>query len=161
MSKVVILKIILKESWVLEKFYYQDVIMVSPYSIYIKLSSYHVRIYDEKSCSYGSQSKLSVIFFIITFLDHNRIYLFWPITFKKNQSVLNPLSANTAKSSNTLKQFFGNLGTNCLNVLDHFVGWHWRHTASRNLRLKCTTFPELLVLSKKLTKGTKHEIFLN
>ena len=154
MSKVVILKIIWKESWVLENFYYQGVIMVSPYSIYIKLSSYHVRIYDEKSCSYGSQSKLSVIFFIITFLGHNRIYLFWPITFKNIKSVLKSLSANTAKWSNTLKQFYGNLATNCLNVLDHFVGWHWRHTTSRNLLLKCITFPEILVLSKKLTKGT-------
>ena len=29
-------------------------------------------------------------------------------------------SANPTKSSNTLKQFVGNLPTNCLNVFDHF-----------------------------------------
>ena len=34
----------------------------------------------------------------------------------------NPLSANSTKWSNTLKQFVGNLPTNCLSVFDHFVG---------------------------------------
>ena len=33
----------------------------------------------------------------------------------------NPLSANPTKSSSTLKQFVGNLPTNCLSVFDHFV----------------------------------------
>ena len=33
----------------------------------------------------------------------------------------NPLSANPTKWSNTLKQFVGNLPTNCLSVFDHFV----------------------------------------
>ena len=36
--------------------------------------------------------------------------------------VFNPLSANFTKWSNTLKQFVGNLPTNCLSVFDHFVG---------------------------------------
>ena len=35
---------------------------------------------------------------------------------------LNPLSAIFTKQSNTLKQFVGKLPTNCLSVLDHFVG---------------------------------------
>ena len=35
---------------------------------------------------------------------------------------INPSSANTTKLSNTLKQFVGNLPTNCLSVFDHFVG---------------------------------------
>ena len=35
---------------------------------------------------------------------------------------LNPLNANPAKWSNTLKQIVGNLPTNCLSVFDHFVG---------------------------------------
>ena len=35
---------------------------------------------------------------------------------------LNPLSAKITKWSNTLKQFVGNLPTNCLSVFDHFVG---------------------------------------
>ena len=34
---------------------------------------------------------------------------------------INPLSANPTKSSNTLKQFVGNLPTNCLRVFDHFM----------------------------------------
>ena len=34
---------------------------------------------------------------------------------------LNPLSANPTKWSNTVKQFVGNLPTNCLNVFDHFM----------------------------------------
>ena len=33
-----------------------------------------------------------------------------------------PLTANPIKWSNTLKQFVGNLPTNCLSVFDHFVG---------------------------------------
>ena len=34
---------------------------------------------------------------------------------------INPLSTNPAKWSNTLKQFFGKLQTNCLSVFDHIV----------------------------------------
>ena len=34
----------------------------------------------------------------------------------------NPLNAKITKWSNTLKQFVGNLSTNCLSVFDHFVG---------------------------------------
>ena len=33
---------------------------------------------------------------------------------------VNPLSANPTKWANTLKQFVGNLPTNCLSVFDHF-----------------------------------------
>ena len=39
-----------------------------------------------------------------------------------NLITLNPLSAKITKWSNTLKQFVGNLPTNCLSVFDHFVG---------------------------------------
>ena len=35
---------------------------------------------------------------------------------------VNSLSANPTKWSNTLKQFVGNLPTNCLKVFDHFLG---------------------------------------
>ena len=34
---------------------------------------------------------------------------------------LGPLSANPTKQSNTLKEFVGNLPTNCLSVFDHFA----------------------------------------
>ena len=40
-------------------------------------------------------------------------YFIWPF--------FNPLNANPAKWSNTLKQFVGNLPTNCLSVFEHFV----------------------------------------
>ena len=35
---------------------------------------------------------------------------------------INPLSANPTEWSNTLKQFVAKLPTNCLSVLDHFLG---------------------------------------
>ena len=34
---------------------------------------------------------------------------------------VNPLSANPTQWSNTLKQFVGNLPTNCFSAFDHFV----------------------------------------
>ena len=37
-------------------------------------------------------------------------------------AILNPLSANFTKWSNTLKKFVGKLPTNCLSVFDHFAG---------------------------------------
>ena len=36
-------------------------------------------------------------------------------------ALLNSLSANLEKWSNTLKQFVGNLPTNCLSVFDRFM----------------------------------------
>ena len=36
--------------------------------------------------------------------------------------IVTPLNASFTKWSNTLKQYFGNFPTNCLNVFDHFVG---------------------------------------
>ena len=36
-------------------------------------------------------------------------------------SILSPLNANPAKWPNTLKQFVGNLATNCLSVCGHFI----------------------------------------
>ena len=35
--------------------------------------------------------------------------------------LINPLSANTTKWSNTLKQFVSNLARKCLGMFDHFV----------------------------------------
>ena len=36
--------------------------------------------------------------------------------------IINPLSPNFTKWSNTLKQFVGKLHTSCLSVFDYFVG---------------------------------------
>ena len=41
---------------------------------------------------------------------------------KKIEFSINPLSAYFKKLPSTLKQFVGNLPTNCLSVFDHFVG---------------------------------------
>ena len=41
----------------------------------------------------------------------------------KDQDILNPLSANIAKWSNTLKQFVAKFPTHCVSVFDHFVDW--------------------------------------
>ena len=44
------------------------------------------------------------------------------VSFKKDpDDYINPLKTNPVKWSNTLKQFVGNLSTNCLSVFDHFV----------------------------------------
>ena len=48
---------------------------------------------------------------------------------------LNPLSVNPAKWSNTLKQFVGNLPTNCLNVFDHFVGLAFKGLINYNFEI--------------------------
>ena len=52
-----------------------------------------------------------------------RIFMLRQDTFLiANLSLINPLSANPTKWSNTLKQFVGKFPTNCLSVFDHFVG---------------------------------------
>ena len=61
----------------------------------------------------------------------------------------NPLSANFTKWSNTLKQFVGNLPTNCLSVFGHFVGLVLK--GSITPRHKKNLIKNLS--SKKLSKG--------
>ena len=39
-----------------------------------------------------------------------------------SETTINPLSANPTKWPNTLKQFVGNLPTNCLSMFGHFAG---------------------------------------
>ena len=65
-------------------------------------------------------------------------------TLPATKPAINPLSANFAKWSNTLKQFVGNLPTNCLRVFGHFVG----------LTLKELT--KVQVNNSKLEKGVKY-----
>ena len=49
-------------------------------------------------------------------------------------SVINHLSANPTKWSNTLKQFVGNFPTNCLSVFEHFVGLPLKELILQGLR---------------------------
>ena len=71
--------------------------------------------------------------------------------------LLNPLSTNPEKWSNTLKQIVGNLPTICLSVFDHFM----------NLALKglsfCTNFTFVTVpnFSLKMKFFFINGIFLN
>ena len=51
--------------------------------------------------------------------------------------LFNPLSAKLIKWPDTLKQFVGNLPTNCLSLFGHFVG----------LTLKGLTFPRFCFVS--------------
>ena len=44
------------------------------------------------------------------------------IKFVLTKNIFYPLSAKLIKWPNTLKQFVGNLPTNCLSVFGHFVG---------------------------------------
>ena len=54
-------------------------------------------------------------------------------------NVIKPLSANFTKWSNTLKQFFGKLPTNCLSLFDHLVGLALKGLILRN---SLWTWPE-------------------
>ena len=47
--------------------------------------------------------------------------------------IINPLSDNPEKWSNTLKQIVGNLPTICLSVFDHFM-----NLALKGLKLCCS-----------------------
>ena len=53
----------------------------------------------------------------------------------KIKSKINPLSANPTKWSNILKQFVGNLPTNCLSVFDHFVILTLKGLSTRFIKL--------------------------
>ena len=66
------------------------------------------------------------------------------------RSILTLFSANFTKWSSTLKQFVGNLLTNCLSAFDHFVGLALKGLmkgltfniiafAQRRSRIKCSS----------------------
>ena len=73
---------------------------------------------------------------------------------------INPLSAKFIKWSNTLKQFVGNLPTNCLSVFDHFVG-----LALKGLRNSynplCTKSLEIFGRPSHFSKPAYQKISLN
>ena len=58
------------------------------------------------------QINLLILFLYVFFTPHQCV----------ERNLLNPFSANFTKWSDTLKQFVGNLPTNCLSMFDHFVG---------------------------------------
>ena len=77
------------------------------------------------------------------------IYIWWYIFLLMTAAVIiNPLSANPTKWSNTLKQFVGFLPTNCLSLFDHFVGLaHKGLTCTTDKTLRINRSPLLILLS--------------
>ena len=100
-----------------------------------------------KKCSFFG--KFGVLSFLVTsvlrlaFLSYYRQVV--GILFVKEKGmpavVHNLLSASPTKWSNTLKQFVGNLLTNCLSVFDHFVRLALKGImpASKKVGKTCTT----------------------
>ena len=58
----------------------------------------------------------------------------------------NTFSANFPKWSNTLKQFVGNLTTNCFSVFDHFVGLALKGLMFPLLLWPCTLWSKVAIL---------------
>ena len=82
------------------------------------------------------------------------------------QPLLNPLSANFTKWSNTLKEFVGKLPTNCLSVFDHFVGLALKGLKNTRALTSFTqrlflSIPSLFasIMSKANVKGIQNSIF--
>ena len=80
----------------------------------------------KKNFRFAIQNWLKLHYKIFTVAEGNFEIYFSQMLLCNNQKSqfevqLNPLSAKPTKWSNTLKQFVGNLPTNFLSVLDHFV----------------------------------------
>ena len=63
-------------------------------------------------------------------------------------SVINLLSANPTRWSNTLKQFVGNFPTNCLIVFDHFVRLALRVNTAKSALSSIFPFDNVLTFGK-------------
>ena len=80
----------------------------------LKLKDCHWMIYE------AILSFSNFLFACSNFANYICVFLFLILDNIRHPG-LNPLNANTTKWSNTLKQFIGNLLTNCLSVFDHLV----------------------------------------
>ena len=78
---------------------------------------------------------------------------------KFEYNFLNTLSANFTKWSNTLKQFVGNLPTNCLSVFDHFVGL--AHKGLTSLNTNTYIIPDYVLIIMYQSHCNKVPIKLN
>ena len=86
---------------------------------------------------------MGMFWYLVTILFTSTVYKIHMIYVH----IINPLSTNPTKWSNTLKQFVGKKPTNCLSVFDHFVG----------LALKGLNFDSLKPLL--ITKRAKETFF--
>ena len=92
-----------------------------------------------------------------------KIIKLWEIIFLEAwnwTSSVNPLSTNLTKWSNTLKQFFGNLTTNCLSVFDHFMGLALKGLSDKDIQIQYNLVPFIYVLLEKLRNVTLALLFL-
>ena len=106
----------------------------------LKLKDCHWMIYE------AILSFSNFLFACSNFANYICVFLFL-ILDNIRQPCLNPLNANTTKWSNTLKQFIGNLLTNCLSVFDHLVnlalkGSKVRLKSHENSQLLKRVYPE-------------------
>ena len=77
----------------------------------------YIRIGEQSLDSFYKPCHLVEYYKYLRFFTDGKIIVFTLFTI-----LFNPLSGNPTKSSDILKQFVGNLPTNCLSVSDHFVG---------------------------------------
>ena len=70
------------------------------------------------------------------FLPTPKYYLCFILYYFRRLFVINPLITNPIKWPNTLKQFVGNLPTNCLSLFGHFVNFTLKGLTLRSVRSK-------------------------
>ena len=75
--------------------------------------------------------------------------------------VLNPVSANPLKWSNTLQQFVGKLSTNCLNVFDHFWGLALKGINRIIFRVLCICHRQSQCSEAVVRRHSTRKVFLN
>ena len=104
------------------------------YSLNLRIQSEYRKIRTRKNSVFGHFSRSEIFQKILSIKDYQMCYSMPYHTFSLKQVhiciifnalpqvTINPFSANFTKQSYTLKQFVGNLSTNCLSVFDHLVG---------------------------------------
>ena len=85
----------------------------------------------------------------------NTLQLFYLLTLNEKPMIINRLSANITKWSNTLKNFVGKLPRSCLSMFEHFVG-----LALKGLNIE-HYFLTLFYSNSPNTKGNVHSISYN
>ena len=102
---------------------YFELVFQNSYSqvfhVTVTLKNFHKENFDTESVFKSLNVSFSMLkFFLLRIISKQLVLDNGIMCF----NLLNPLSANPTKWSNTLKPFVGNLPTTCLSVFDHFVG---------------------------------------
>ena len=93
---------------------------------FLELIGHNLERLDSFGANYTQQMK-NITSFLIQILSFSQ-------PFRIFESNVNPLSANSTKWSNTLKQSVRRLPTNCLSVFDHFMGLALKGLTNSNLK---------------------------